>query len=147
MKTVVFASLHDAARCKMAAAFFNAFTKPSLVRAISGGVRPLLWVAPEVVQVMQEVGLDVSARPQVLPQPALDTAALIVSFTGAEGWSSLPGVRREVWDVPDPRNQPVQRVREIRDRLREQVWRLVAREGWYKLQPVHFLRSEQAQHT
>jgi hypothetical protein len=32
MKTVVFASIHDAARCKIAAAFFNAFTMPSLAR-------------------------------------------------------------------------------------------------------------------
>src|SRR5438309_599434 len=55
MKTVVFASVHDAARSKMAAAFFNAFTMPSLVRAVSGGTRPLLWVAPEIVQVMHEV--------------------------------------------------------------------------------------------
>ena len=66
MKTVVFASVHDAARSKMAAAFFNAFTMPSLVRAVSGGTRPLLWAAPEIVQVMNEVGLDVSGRPQVL---------------------------------------------------------------------------------
>jgi hypothetical protein len=50
MKVVVFASVHDAARSKMAAAFFNAFTLPALVRAVSGGDRPLLWVVPDVVQ-------------------------------------------------------------------------------------------------
>lgn len=139
MKSVVFASVHDAARCKMAAAFFNAFTMPSLARATSGGIRPPLWVAPEVVQAMQEIGLDVSARPQVLPQGALEGASLIVSFAGAEGWSAPAGVQREIWDVPDPDGQPIERVREIRDRVRERVWKLVARQGWYKLQPARLL--------
>jgi arsenate reductase len=149
MKTVVFASVHDAARCKVAAAFFNAFTMPSLVRAISGGVRPRLWVAPEIVQVMQEVGLDVSDRPHVLQQAALESATLIVSFSGADSWAAPAGVPREVWDIPDPNGQPLERVREIRDRLRERVWRLVAKRGWYRLQPARLLadRSEQAQHA
>jgi len=149
MKTVVFASVHDAARCKMAAAFFNAFTMPSLARAISGGVRPLLWVAPEIVRVMKEVGLDVAGRPQVLPQAALESATLIVGFVDADGWSAPDGAPRELWDVPDPKDQPIERIREIRDRLRERVWRLVAKRGWYKLQPACFLmdRSGQVQHT
>jgi arsenate reductase (thioredoxin) len=149
MKTVVFASIHDAARCKIAAAFFNAFTMPSLARGISGGVRPVLWVAPDVVQVMKEVGLDVSGRPQVLPRDALASAALIVNFVGADGCSTFPGVPHEIWDVPDPHNQPLDRVREIRDRLRARVWRLVAKQGWYKLQPARLLhrQAELVQHA
>jgi len=41
------------------------------------------------------------------------------------------------------------RLRDLRDRLRERVWRLVARQGWYKLQPVRMLRfsAEQRQHA
>jgi arsenate reductase (thioredoxin) len=149
MKTVVFSSVHDAARSKMAAAFFNAFTMPSLVRAVSGGTRPLLWVAPEVVEVMNEVGLDVSDRPQVLPPDALDRAALIVTFSN-EGALQRPGaVPHESWDLPDPRGLSVEHLRALRDRLRERVWRLVARQGWYKLQPARMLRfsSEQRQHA
>ncbi|HUJ24808.1 MAG TPA: hypothetical protein VLW85_02240 [Myxococcales bacterium] len=65
MKTVAFVSLYDAARSKMAAAFFDAFTKPTLVRAISGGIRPLLFVAPDVVRIMEEAGFRLSAQPQI----------------------------------------------------------------------------------
>ena len=149
MKTVVFASVHDAARSKMAAAFFNAFTMPSLVRAVSGGTRPLLWVAPEIVQVMNEVGLDVSGRPQVLPPDALERAALIVTFADEGAWRRPAAVPHESWDLPDPRSLPIDRLREMRDRLRERVWRLVARQGWYKLQPARMLRfnAEQSQHA
>ena len=149
MKTVVFASVHDAARSKMAAAFFNAFTMPSLVRAVSGGTRPLLWVAPEIVQVMNEVGLDVSGRPQVLPPDALDHAALIVTFSDERALRRPAAVPQESWDLPDPRGLSLDRLRDLRDRLRERVWRLVARQGWYKLQPVRMLRfsAEQRQHA
>ena len=149
MKTVVFASVHDAARSKMAAAFFNAFTMPSLVRAVSGGTRPLLWVAPEIVQVMNEVGLDVSGRPQVLPPNALERAALLVTFSDEGAWHRPAAVPHESWDLPDPRSLPIDRLREMRDRLRERVWRLVARQGWYKLQPVRMPRfsAEQRQHA
>jgi arsenate reductase (thioredoxin) len=149
MKNVVFASVHDAARSKMAASFFNAFTMESLVRAVSGGTRPLLWVAPEIIQVMNEVGLDVSDRPQVLPPDALERAALIVTFSDESGWRRPAGVPHESWDLPDPRGLPIDRLREIRDRLRQRVWRLVARQGWYKLQPARMLRfsGEQTQHA
>ncbi len=134
MKTVVFASIYDAARSKMAAAFFNAFTMPSLVRGVSAGACPLLWVVPEIVQVMKEVGLDVSARPQLLPSNALESAALIVTFADLGPWRTPAGVPRESWDLPNPR------VREIRDHLRERVWKLLAKHGWYRLQPTAVLR-------
>jgi arsenate reductase (thioredoxin) len=140
MKTVVFASIYDAARSKMAAAFFNAFTMPSLVRGVSGGARPLLWVAPEVVQIMKEVGFDVATRPQLLSAAVLESAALIVTFPDAAGYRTPSDVPRECWDLPDPRNLPIERLRELRDRLRERVWRLVAKQGWYKLQPARGVR-------
>ncbi|HTO95432.1 MAG TPA: arsenate reductase ArsC [Myxococcales bacterium] len=146
MKTVVFASVHDAARCKMAAAFFNAFTMPSLVRAVSGGVQPLLWVPPEIVQAMREVGLDAEGRPHLLQQAAVERATLVVTFAGA-GWEPPQGVPHEIWDVPDPSDQPLERIREIRDRLRTRVWRLVAQRGWYRLQPSLAVRPEPAQHA
>ena len=43
---------------------------------------------------------------------------------------------RESWDLPDPHNLPIERLRELRDRLRDRVWRLVAKQGWYRLQPA-----------
>ena len=140
MKVVVFASVHDAARSKMAAAFFNAFTLPALVRAVSGGDRPLLWVVPDVVRAMGEVGLDVSDRPRVLTSELLARATRIVTFDGAV-WHPPAEVPREDWDLPDPSNLPLPRIREIRERIRERVWRLVAKQGWYKLQPARVIRD------
>ena len=65
MKTVIFACVHNAGRSQMAAAFFNALADPLKARALSAGTAPGERVYPQVVAVMQEEGIDLSAaRPQ-----------------------------------------------------------------------------------
>lgn len=46
----------------MAAAFFNLYADPHKARAVSAGTDPAERVHPEVVVVMQEVGLDPPAE-------------------------------------------------------------------------------------
>jgi arsenate reductase len=48
----------------------------------------------------------------------------------------LPGVRRDDWPLRDPRGQPLEEVRRIRDEIRARVGQLIAREGWSRLRPV-----------
>ncbi|MEO6400376.1 MAG: arsenate reductase ArsC, partial [Vicinamibacteria bacterium] len=67
MKTIIFACVHNAGRSQMAAAFFNLLADPETARALSAGTSPGERVHPEVVAVMQEVGVDLTAqRPQRL---------------------------------------------------------------------------------
>jgi arsenate reductase len=134
MKLVVFTSLHDAARTAMAAGFFNAFTLPSLVRGMAGALLHEPPVGREIVEAMSDVGID-AVPPRVVKPEDLRSAFMVVTFADAPSFP-VPGVRAERWDVPDPRKLPPARLREVRDRLRERVWKLVAREGWYKLQPA-----------
>jgi arsenate reductase (thioredoxin) len=140
MRTVLFASVHDAARSKMAEAFFNRFTLPSLVRAVSGGTEPALAVTPDAVQVMSEIGFDLNVRPQLLRPELAKSAAIIVTFGLAPGWHAPEGIPRQSWDAQDLRAVPLERLREVRDSLRERVWKLVAKEGWYRLQPARLAR-------
>jgi len=42
----------------------------------------------------------------------------------------VPGLKREDWPLPDPKGQPLERVREIRDQIRERVFSLVESRGW-----------------
>jgi hypothetical protein len=136
LKTVAFVSVNDAACAKMAGAFFDAFSKPSLARAVPGGIRAPLWVAPEVSLVMDEAGFPLSEAPRVLAVSELESAALVVTLGELDDWRPPASAKREQWDVPDTRSLPIERLRELRDGLRRRVWRLVAREGWYKLQPA-----------
>ena len=129
MKTVIFACVHNAGRSQMAAALFNTLASPALVRAVSAGTEPGERVHPEVVEVMREVGIDLAAaKPQRLTPELAREAAWLVTMGCGEACPVVPGVRREDWPLADPKGQPLARVREIRDEIRERVARLVARE-------------------
>ena len=60
MTRVIFACVHNAGRSQMAAAFFNALADPDRARAVSAGTEPAARVHPEVVDVMREVGVELT---------------------------------------------------------------------------------------
>lgn len=131
MKTILFACVHSAGRSQMSAAFFNAFADPALARAIAAGTQPAAQVHPVVVDVMREVGIDLAAaRPQLLTETLARDATLLVTMGCGEQCPYVPGLRIEDWALPDPKGQSLERVREIRDLIRERVRALVAAEGW-----------------
>ena len=133
MKTVIFACVHNAGRSQMAAAFFNHVVDPSRPRALSAGTQPAEHVHPEVVAVMREVGIDLSvARPTRLTDELAAGAQLLITMGCGETCPVVPGLRRQDWDLPDPKGQPVERVRAIRDEIRARVERLVTAEGWQR---------------
>jgi arsenate reductase len=138
MKTVVFACVQNAGRSQMAAAFFEQMANPALARALSAGTRPAAHVHAEVVETMREVGIDLTgARPTLLTSELAQGAQWLITMGCGDECPVVPGVRRDDWPLADPAGQPPERVREIRDEIRERVWKLIAREGWWKLRPVH----------
>ena len=136
MKTVICACVHNAGRSQMAAAFLNALTNPAMARAISAGTRPAERVHPEVVGVMREVGIDLSsAKPRRLTQELAAGADILITMGCGDECPVVPGLQRVDWPLPDPRGQPIERVREIRDDIRDRVDNLVSQEGWRNVQP------------
>ena len=130
MKTVIFACVHNAGRSQMAAAFFNQLADPARARALSAGTTPGDRVHPEVVAVMREEGIDLSgARPQKLTTELAGQAELLVTMGCGDECPYVPGVRRDDWPLDDPKGQPVERVRSIRDDIRARVEALVVQEG------------------
>ncbi len=131
MPTVIFACVHSAGRSQMAAAFFNALADPSRARAVSAGTDPAVHVHPEVVAVMREIGFDLSgAKPTRLTGELAREARLLVTMGCGESCPFVPGLRRQDWALADPKGQPAERVRAIRDEIRGRVERLVSAEGW-----------------
>ena len=57
-------------------------------------------------------------------------AGLLITMGCGEACPVVPGLRRADWPLPDPKGQPVERVREIRDEIRGRVHELVTAEGW-----------------
>ena len=133
MKTVLFACVHNAGRSQMAEAFFNAAADPSKARALSAGTEPDARVHPEVVEVMREVGFDLSARcPARLTEELAREASLLVTMGCGEACPLVPGLERQDWPLQDPLRQPRERVREIRDEVRRRVDQLLRINAWQR---------------
>lgn len=131
MTTVLFACVHNAGRSQMAAAIFNQLADPNVAQAVSAGTDPGQRVHPEVVAVMREVGVDLSAvRPQKLTGALAREAALLVTMGCGDACPVVPGVERDDWPLEDPKGKSPERVREIRDEVRRRVRALVLGRGW-----------------
>ena len=130
MHKVIFACVHNAGRSQMAAAFFNQLADRTKAEAISAGTEPGLRVHPEVLAVMQEVGIDLSnAKPQKLTQELAEDAALLITMGCGDKCPYVPGLRRDDWPLKDPKGLPVEQVRLIRDDIKERVRTLLSNEG------------------
>jgi arsenate reductase len=115
----------------MATAFFNQLADPARARAMAAGTTPAARVHPEVVEVMREVGLDLSqARPQLLTTDLAAGARHLVTMGCGEECPYLPGLEVQDWALDDPKGQPAERVREIRDEVRRRVEGFVKDRGW-----------------
>jgi arsenate reductase len=128
---VVFACVANAGRSQMAAAFFNKAANPARARAVSAGTRPGTAVHPEVVTVMREVGIDLSgATPQYLATDVTKDAHIVITMGCGDECPLIPGVEREDWPLEDPKGQPVETVRRIRDEIQRRVTELVRERKW-----------------
>lgn len=128
MNTIIFACVHNAGRSQMAAAWFNKLADPANARAISAGTNPGTRVHPEVIAVMREAGIELAdARPQKLTPELAEGAELLVTMGCGDECPFVPGLHREDWPLEDPKGQPIERVREIRDEIRARVEALIAR--------------------
>ena len=134
MNTVIFACVHNAGRSQMAAAFFNQLADPTKAKAVSAGTEPGTRVHPEVLEVMREVGIDLShAQPQKLTQELAEGASLLVTMGCGEKCPYVPGLRRDDWPLSDPKGRPLDEVRKTRDEVRSRVQALLQAEGAQRL--------------
>ena len=133
MERVIFACVHNAGRSQMAAAFLAMLSDPSRVEALSAGTQPGELVHPIVVDVMKEAGVDISGnRPQRLTRELAEGASLLVTMCCGDECPFIPGLLRDDWPLPDPKDRPIAEVRAIRDEIRERVSSLVASRGWHR---------------
>jgi len=131
MTRILFACVHNAGRSQMAAAWFNRLADPSRASAMSAGTDPALRVHPEVVEVMKEVGIDLSAvTPRLLSDELAASATLLITMGCGDRCPAIPGLRRDDWPLEDPKGQSLARVREIRDDVQRRVVELLRQEGW-----------------
>jgi arsenate reductase len=117
----------------MAAALFTALADPEKARAISAGTQPGQHVHAEVVTAMRDAGLDVArAQPTLLTAELAANVNLLVTMGCGEECPFVPGVQVVDWAIDDPKGQPPERVRAIRDTVRDHVVQLLEARGWMR---------------
>jgi protein-tyrosine-phosphatase len=125
-KSVLFVCVENSNRSQMAEAFAR-MHGPSTVEAYSAGSRPSGRVNPKAVEAMREVGYDLTRhRSKSLSDiPAIEYDAVIGMGCGDEGCPLVRAKRREEWDIPDPKELPPERFREVRDVIEKKVKELL----------------------
>jgi arsenate reductase (thioredoxin) len=94
--------------------------------ARSAGSDPGTGVHPQVLEALQEVGIDASGHvPHKLDDDDLAWADLAVSTCSEEVCPVMPGVRRIGWVFADPKSLPLEAVRPIRDEIERHLEELV----------------------
>ena len=111
---VLFVCIGNAGRSQMA----QAFAERAGLEARSAGSRAESHLHSEVVEVMSELGIDLSGRvPHQLNDEDVEWADLVVTMGCGDACPVLPGKRYLDWKILDPMGLRLEMVREIRDEI------------------------------
>ena len=122
---VLFVCLHNAGRSQMSAALFER-AAGERHHAASAGTTPGARVHPEVVDVMREIGIDLSGQlPKRLTDELADQADVVVTMGCGDVCPYVPGKRYIDWGLADPKGRPIEEVRALREDIRRRVVELV----------------------
>jgi arsenate reductase len=127
MKKVLFVCVGNAARSIIAEALFNA-AAPDGWKAQSGGTKPASVISEKVTMVLGELGASVKKKAPSLFDKELAKSADIGITMGCEVEEECPVLFtpvKEDWNIDDPRGEPIEKYREIRDEIKKKVDDLV----------------------
>ena len=124
--SVLFVCVHNAGRSQMAAGLLNHFAGDRVI-VRSAGSAPGDEINPAAVQVMNELGIDMSQEfPKPLTDEFVQAADVVITMGCGDACPIYPGKRYEDWELDDPAGKSVEEVRRIRDELAARVQTLIA---------------------
>jgi arsenate reductase (thioredoxin) len=112
----------------MAEGFFRMYA-PKNYQPLSAGTSPISMVNPLAIEVMKEIGIDISEqKPKIITEDLIKQSTLRINM-GCMDKQSCPTLFLHSvidWDIEDPKGKPVEKVREIRDVIVARVKELVS---------------------
>ncbi len=118
---VLFVCVHNAGRSQMAAALLDHYGAGRVV-VRSAGSAPADTINPAVVEVMAELGLDLSKEfPKPLTTDAVQASDVVITMGCGDACPIFPGKRYLDWDLEDPAGKDPATVRRIRDDIDTRV--------------------------
>jgi arsenate reductase (thioredoxin) len=137
---VLFVCIHNSARSQMAEAFLNKYGKDDYL-AESAGLEPGR-MNPNVVEVMQEVGIDLSQKGTqgvfdlFKKGTQYDAVITVCDEASAERCPVFPGKAKKIaWSFEDPssmkgtRDEILSHTRKVRDQIEQSVKNFVKESG------------------
>ena len=127
MIKVLFICVHNSGRSQLAAAFTNLYSAGT-VYGMSAGTAVSETLNPVVVEVMNELGIDMSAnRHKAISSEMIERADHIYTMGCAlDEACPVAFVPSEDWGLTDPAGQPIETVRLIRDDIERRVRDLIS---------------------
>lgn len=126
-ENILFVCVENAGRSQMAEAFFRKFA-PNQFNVSSAGTIPSSQLNPIVIQVMKEIGIDMTnQQPKLLSDAMVDDSFKIINM-GCMDKELCPSLFvKDVidWSISDPKEESLDNVREIRDKIRLEVMNLI----------------------
>ena len=121
MSTVLFVCRQNAGRSQISQALFER-AAGDRHRALSAGTTPAAHVHPEVIEVMRELGVDLTDRaPQRLTEELAAQADVVVTMGCGDECPFIPGKRYIDWELTDPAGRPLDEVRAIRNDIDQRI--------------------------
>jgi len=125
LKKILFICVENACRSQIAEALFNKHASGKAV-AISAGTKPAEQVNPKAVEVMKEIGIDISKqKPKILTSQMIKEADRIVTMGCSTDFCPAPHIKTEDWNIEDPSGKPITKFREVRDQIKKKVEKLI----------------------
>jgi protein-tyrosine-phosphatase len=123
---VLFLCVQNAGRSQMAAGWLQHLTGND-VDVFSGGSEPASEINGMAVQAMAEAGIDIrTAFPKPWTDEIVRAADVVITMGCGDACPVYPGKRYEDWELTDPKDQPIEVVREVRDDIEQRVRELIA---------------------
>ena len=125
MSGILFLCIHNAGRSQMAAGFARELSGDKVL-ILSGGSEPADEINSVAVEVMREIGIDISSYvPQKYNDELLNAVDVVVTMGCGDTCPYIPGKRYVDWPLDDPKGQPLDEVRRIRDEIKNRVTELL----------------------
>jgi protein-tyrosine-phosphatase len=93
----------------------------------SAGSAPRESISPIVIEVMSEVGIDITHEfPKPLTDEVVRASDAVITMGCGDACPIYPGKRYEDWVLDDPADQSIEAVRVIRDQIKKRVEQLLS---------------------
>ena len=121
MKRILFVCIENSCRSQMAEGFARKLAQ-GRIEVYSAGSKPSRKVNQTAIEVMKEVGIDISSqRSKGFDELGEVTFDFVITMGCGDVCPFVPAKKRIEWDIVDPKGKPIEDFREIRDTIEKKV--------------------------